>query len=72
MKKLYKKESLDRIVLVSGDGDYKLLVDFLIAEKRFKKILFPNRDFASSLYKMIGTEYYDYLEDDDIRGKISV
>ncbi len=62
MKRLYKKESFDKIVLVSGDGDYKKMVDFLIVEERFKKILFPNKKFASSLYKQISRVYYDYLE----------
>lgn len=61
MKKLYKKEPFDKIVLVSGDGDYKMLVDFLIEEGKFKKILFPNKQFASSLYKKITRVYFDYL-----------
>lgn len=61
MKKVYKKELFDKIVLVSGDGDYKMLVDFLIEEDRFKKILFPNKKFASSLYKKITRKYFDYL-----------
>jgi uncharacterized LabA/DUF88 family protein len=61
MMKLYNKEKFDKIVLVSGDGDYKMLVDFLIKEERFKKILFPNKEFASSLYKKITRVYYDYL-----------
>ena len=63
MKRLYKKEPFNKIVLVSGDGDYKMLVDFLIEEKRFKKILFPNKQFASSLYKKITRANYRYLED---------
>ena len=71
MKKLYKKESFDKIVLVSGDGDYHLLVEFLIGEKRFKKILFPNKMFASSLYRGMGSEFYSYLEDTDVKAKIS-
>jgi uncharacterized LabA/DUF88 family protein len=62
MKKLYEKENFDEIVLVSGDGDYHLLVEFLIKEKRFKKILFPNKKFASSLYRGMGSEFYDYLD----------
>ena len=37
MKKLYRKDSFEKIVLVSGDGDYKLLVDFLIEEKKFDR-----------------------------------
>ena len=61
MKKLYKKEPFDKIVLVSGDGDYRMLVDFLIEEDRFKKVLFPNKKFASSLYKKITRKYFDYL-----------
>ncbi len=61
MKKMYKKEPFDKIVLVTGDGDFKMLVDFLIEEGRFKKILFPNKIFASSLYKKITRVYFDYL-----------
>jgi hypothetical protein len=55
---------------VSGDGDYKRMVDFLIEEKRFKKILFPNREFASSLYKSLGSERFDFLDSKDIKKKI--
>ncbi len=61
MRRIYQKESFDKIVLVSGDGDYKMLVDFLIMEERLKKILFPNKNFASSLYKKITRVYFDYL-----------
>ncbi len=61
MRKMYKQEKFDNILLVSGDGDYKMLVDFLIEEGRFKKILFPNKKFASSLYKNITRHYFDYL-----------
>jgi len=71
MKKLYQKEDFDRIVLVSGDGDYRMLVDFLIEEGRFEKILFPNRKYASSLYKKLGRKYFAHLEDKDIKKKIS-
>ena len=70
MKRIYKKDDFDKILLVSGDGDYKMLVDFLIEEKRFEKILFPNKKFASSLYKEIGAQYFDNLGNKDIRNKI--
>lgn len=72
MKKIYKKEDFDRVILVSGDGDYKLIVDFLIEEKRLEKVLFPNKKFASSLYKKIGSTYFDYLDNEDIKDKIGV
>ncbi|MCX6753504.1 MAG: hypothetical protein NTV03_00365, partial [Candidatus Nomurabacteria bacterium] len=54
-------DDFKKIVLVSGDGDYKKLVDYLILKGRFGKILFPNKKFASSLYKELGSEFYDYL-----------
>ena len=50
----YKQGDFDKIVLVSGDGDYKMIIDFLIEENHFEKILFPNRKYWSSLYKQIG------------------
>ncbi len=58
------------IILLSGDGDYKLLVDFLIEENKFEKILFPDRSRASSLYKKIGATYFDALDGTDVRNKI--
>jgi len=70
MKRIYKKEDFNKIVLVSGDRDYKMIVDFLLEESRFEKILFPNKKFASSLYKEIGSEYFDYLESPAIKNKI--
>jgi uncharacterized LabA/DUF88 family protein len=70
MKRIYKQESFDKIVLVSGDGDYKMLVDFLIEEAKFAKVLFPNQRYASSLYKKITREFFDDLSKPDIIAKI--
>lgn len=62
MRNLVDNKNFDKIVLVSGDGDYKKLVEYLIEKDKFEKILFPNKKFASSLYKELGSERYDYLE----------
>ena len=63
MKKLLEEgEEFDKIVIVSGDGDYKKLVSYLVSKDRFEKILFPNKKFASSLYKELGSEIFDYLD----------
>jgi len=70
MKKIYRKEIPGKIVLVSGDGDYKMLVDFLIEEGKFEKILFPNQKQASSLYKKITRKYFDDLSRSSIKKKI--
>ncbi len=69
MKKLVDGQSFDKIILVSGDGDYKKLVDFLIKKGKFEKILFPNTEFASSLYKKLGAGFFDSLE--NIKSKIA-
>ncbi len=63
MKNLTEGMVFDKIILLSGDGDYKKMVDYLITKNKFKKVLFPNRKFASSLYKKLGSEFFDYLED---------
>ena len=70
MEKMYRRENFGKIILVSGDGDYKKLIDFLIEENKFEKILFPNKKFASSLYKQLGSEFYDWLENESIKNKI--
>ena len=54
-------ETFGKILLVSGDGDFKILVDYLIEKDRFLKILLPNKRFASSLYKELTRVYYDYM-----------
>ncbi|HYC34516.1 MAG TPA: NYN domain-containing protein [Candidatus Paceibacterota bacterium] len=70
MKKLYKKEDFEKVILVSGDGDYKRMVDFLIEENRFEKILLPDRNRASSLYKRLGAHYFAALDTPGVRLKI--
>ncbi len=70
MRKLVDDELFGKVFIVSGDGDYKKLVDYLIKKGKFGKMLFPNREFASSLYKKLGGEYFDYLENPAIRSKI--
>jgi uncharacterized LabA/DUF88 family protein len=69
MKNIVEKET-GKILLVSGDGDYKKLVEYLVKKNKFIKILFPNRKFASSLYNSLGSEYFDWLDKTDVRLKI--
>jgi len=71
MKKVYKDDTFSKIILVSGDGDYKMLVDFLLEENKLEKILFPNQRYASSLYKSLGAEFFADLSYVDVRKKIA-
>ncbi len=72
MQKTYYKEPFDKIVLVSGDGDYKQLIDFLVVESKLEKILFPDRKRASSLYKKLGAPYFAALDEPGTRRKIEM
>lgn len=62
MKKMIEKEKFDKIILVSGDGDYIKLVDYLIKKWLLKRVVFPNGNH-SSLYNRIRNTYYYYLRD---------
>jgi hypothetical protein len=61
-KLLEESEKFNKIVLVSWDWDFKILVDYLLKKDRLVKILFPNKKFASSLYKWLENKYFDYLK----------
>lgn len=70
MKALVERKDFDKMILVSGDGDYKSLVDYLIEKKAFFKILFPNKQFASSLYRNLSPQFRDALDSEGVRRKI--
>lgn len=70
MKALIERDDMNGILLISGDGDYKKMVDYLIERKKFVKILFPNMQVASSLYKSISRKYFDHLDKESLRRKI--
>lgn len=70
MKKMVDNEPFEKAFIVSGDGDYKKLVNFLVKKGKFGKMLFPNRDRSSSLYDVLGSEFFDFLDSPDVRTKI--
>ena len=71
MMKALIEEDFDKVVLISGDGDYKKTVNYLIEKNKFLKILFPNKKFASSLYKKLGNQFQVSLDSKDIKNKIA-
>jgi len=70
MKNLVDNDEMDKVVIVSGDGDYKKMIDYLIRKNKFLKILFPNMSFASSLYKSLSNQFFSHLESPQIKRKI--
>jgi len=47
----YLEKMPNNIVLVSGDGDFSCLIDFLVEKKKFKTILIPSRKYCSYLLR---------------------
>lgn len=73
MMKWYSKDIFSKAVLVSWDWDFKPVVDFLIEEWKFLKVICPNEKFASSLYKRkknLDKKYLFILDESWIRWKI--
>ena len=56
MNEVFVKNKPVKVVLVSGDGDYKKMVELLIKKNKFRKILFPNKKW-SGLYKDVDRRY---------------
>ena len=71
MRALSERHDFHQVLLVSGDGDYKKLVDYLAVKGRLKKLLFPNKRSASSLYKNLTPAKFDYLDGAAVQKKIA-
>jgi uncharacterized LabA/DUF88 family protein len=70
MRAVADKEKFDQVLLISGDGDYWRVVDYLIGKKKFAKLLAPNKKSISSLYKRIPDSFRDFLDSSHIKSKI--
>jgi uncharacterized LabA/DUF88 family protein len=66
MVEIFVKSKPVKVVLVSGDGDYKKMVMLLIKKNKFRKILFPNRHW-SSLYKDLDDHFFAKIYTPDMR-----
>lgn len=72
MEKIAGGEDFDKVVLVSGDGDYYKMVRYLVGKNRFKKLLAPNKKSMSSLYRnLLDNSYYAFLDTDAVKKKIA-
>ncbi|MFH0846149.1 MAG: NYN domain-containing protein [Patescibacteria group bacterium] len=60
-------EDFGKVIVVSGDGDYKRMIDYLIEKDRFKTLLVPTNN-VSSLYRQIEKSFVSKI--DYLRNKI--
>ncbi len=72
MKIFHERTDVDKFFLVSGDGDYYKTVKYLNKQGKLGKVLFPAHGKASSLYRQLGNNYYDFLDKREIREKIEL
>ena len=70
MRRLKDEKDFDNIVIVSWDGDYIKLVNYLIEQNILKKILFPNWKYSSLYKRNIFRKLWINLSSLDIKKKI--
>ncbi len=72
MKDLVEQEEFDKVILVSGDGDYMKMVKYLIEKNKFLKLLIPDRRKMSSLYRTkIPDSFEGFLDEESTKQKIA-
>ena len=47
--------SFEKAIIVSGDGDFYCLVEYLIKNNKLKKLLVPNKNHYSALFKKLSS-----------------
>ncbi len=60
--------NFDKAVIVTGDGDFYCLVDYLLKNNKLKTVLIPNRDKYSALLKKFAKKNIAFI--DDLKKKV--
>lgn len=62
--------NFDKAMIVSGDGDFHCLIEYLINEKKLLKIGIPNKKKYSSLLRKFRNPYIFYIN--DLKNKVKL
>jgi hypothetical protein len=60
-------QNYDRALIVTGDGDLYCLVDYLVKNDKLLKLMIPNKNSFSSLFREM-MPYIAFVN--DLRGKL--
>ncbi len=66
----FYEDQFDKIILVSGDGDYFKTVKHLVKIDKLEKVLLPSHKNASSLYKSLAETRKALLDRPGVKRKI--
>ena len=61
LRAMIEYPNYDKAVIVSGDGDYYSLIDYLKAQSKLKQVLIPDEFRYSALLKKINDEHLKYI-----------
>ncbi len=70
MRDVYEDGSLDKVLVVSRDGDYFRMVKHLYNSGKLEKVLLPSKKNASSLYKQLSNEAFIVIDEHKIKDKV--
>jgi len=60
--------NFDKAIIVTGDGDFYCLVQYLSEQQKLKKVLIPNQEKYSALLKRFAKKDIAFMN--DLKGKI--
>ncbi|MBI4037863.1 NYN domain-containing protein [Candidatus Curtissbacteria bacterium] len=63
-------DNYDQSVMVTGDGDFYCLVDYMIKQKKLAKLMVPNQKKYSALLKSVPSEYLAFVS--DLKSKVGL
>lgn len=71
LKAMIEYPNYDKAVIVSGDGDYYSLVDYLKLKDKLAQLIIPNEHRYSGLLKKVNDEHLKYISFiSSMRGKL--
>jgi uncharacterized LabA/DUF88 family protein len=71
LKAMVEFQNYDKAIIVTGDGDFYSLIEYLKHENKLEQVLIPNEFRYSALLKKInesGTKYFSFLN--RMKGKL--
>lgn len=63
LQTMIEANNYNKAILVTGDGDFHCLVQYLIQEKKLGKLLIPNQKQYSALLKKFPSEYLAFISE---------